>query len=62
MIQPHGGKYETRLFQLFDGTLVLTGYKRLFWHNKREIRDEDIQVLPPEERVFRGMHRKWRRE
>lgn len=51
-IHKNGGKYETRLFQLFDGTLVLAGYKKLFWHDKREIRDEDIQVLPPDQRIF----------
>lgn len=38
-------KYETRLFQLYDGTLVLTGNKMLLWHNI-EINQEKIQVLP----------------
>src|SRR6185437_9912005 len=26
-------KYYTRLFQLYDGTIVLNGYQRLLWHN-----------------------------
>lgn len=38
-------KYETRLFQLYDGTLVLSGCKELIWH-RIEIRQEEIQVLP----------------
>lgn len=38
-------KYETRLFQLYDGTLVLTGNKLLLWHGL-EIDQKRIQVLP----------------
>lgn len=50
-IHQNGGKYETRIFQLFDGTLVLAGYKQLFWHRIR-IRDEDIQILDKQHRVY----------
>ncbi|MCM8789443.1 MAG: FkbM family methyltransferase [Candidatus Omnitrophica bacterium] len=38
-------KYETRLFQLYDGTLVLAGNKTLLWQ-AIEINQEEIQVLP----------------
>jgi hypothetical protein len=44
--------YETKLFQLYDGTLVLEGHTRLIWHGGIEISQEAIQVLPPEQRVF----------
>ena len=37
--------YETHLFQLYDGTLVLAGNKRLLWHG-RCIDQNKIQVLP----------------
>ena len=37
--------FESRLFQLYDGTLVLGGCKRLLWQNI-EISQEDIQILP----------------
>ena len=37
--------YETKLFQLYDGTLVLTGNKLLLWHGL-EINQKRIQVLP----------------
>lgn len=43
--------FGTRLFQLYDGTLVLTGCDRLIWKNKK-INREDIQALPTEERFF----------
>lgn len=38
-------KYETRLLQLYDGSLVLYGCKRLLWHGI-EINQKRIQVLP----------------
>jgi hypothetical protein len=38
-------KYYTRLFQLFDGTLVLSGCEDLFWHGIK-INREKIQTLP----------------
>lgn len=42
---------ETRLFQLYDGTLMLAGYDRLFWH-KIPIDHEKLQVLPKEKRIY----------
>jgi hypothetical protein len=36
---------ETRVFQCYDGTLVLAGKKSLNWH-KIDFCDEDIQILP----------------
>jgi hypothetical protein len=44
-------QYFTRLFQLYDGTLVLDGYKELLWHH-RPISDQDIQVLSKAQRVY----------
>src|SRR3989338_1092974 len=38
-------KYETRLFQLYDGTLVLAGNKTFLWRGE-EINQDKIQVLP----------------
>lgn len=43
----------TRLFQLYDGTLVLDGYKNLLWRGI-PIDPEKLQVLPPRKRVFRS--------
>ena len=42
-------RYEMRLFQLYDGTLVLRGYTKLLFKDI-EIGQEDIQVLPPQMR------------
>jgi hypothetical protein len=48
----HGDtEYYTRLFQLYDGTLVLDGCQELLWH-RLPIKQEDIQVLPPRRRVY----------
>ncbi len=44
-------RFETKLFQLYDGTLVLSGYDRLFWHNI-PIDQEKIQVLPKHKRIY----------
>lgn len=44
-------RYETKLFQLYDGTLRIAGYDRLFWH-KIPISEEKIQVLPPRKRYY----------
>ena len=44
-------RFATRLFQLYDGTLVLHGYDMLCWQGIK-INQEDIQVLPREKRVF----------
>lgn len=41
----------TRLFQLYDGTLVLSGCDMLLWHNKK-IQSKDIQVLPVWKRYY----------
>ncbi len=46
-------KYETRLFQLYDGTLHLTGNKMLLWHGI-EIDQDKIQVLPKYLRKYPG--------
>ncbi len=43
--------YQTRLFQLYDGTLMISGYDRLFWH-KVPIDAEKLQVLPKYKRVY----------
>lgn len=44
-------RYETKLFQLYDGTLHISGYKRLLWHNV-PIDEEELQVLPRWKRVY----------
>ena len=44
---------ESTVFQLYDGTLVLTGCTQLLWHHI-PISFEDIQVLPRALRRFRG--------
>lgn len=41
----------TRLFQLYDGTLVLSGCDTLLWH-KKKIRSEDIQIVPRRKRYY----------
>lgn len=50
-IFPDKKKYEMRLFQLYDGTLVVRGCNRLLW-NGLKIDPEKIQILPPRERIF----------
>jgi hypothetical protein len=44
-------QWETRVFQLFDGTLVYEGNTRLLWSNGR-IRPERLQALPRWARFF----------
>ena len=44
-------KYETKLFQLYDGTLRISGYDRLLWHNV-SIDIEKLQVLPFRKRRY----------
>ncbi len=44
---------ESRLFQLYDGTLVLAGCQHLVWHSI-PIDQEQIQVLPPHQRRYPG--------
>lgn len=44
-------KFYTRLFQLYDGTLVLDGNKELLWHH-RTLSDEDVQAIPARRRRY----------
>jgi len=44
-------QYESVLFQLYDGKLVLAGYQQLFWLDV-PITQEDIQVLPEKLRFY----------
>ena len=46
--------YETKLFQLYDGTLKIAGYKRLIWHNL-PIDEEKLQILSRQQRVYPAM-------
>ena len=43
--------YETKLFQLYDGTLVLAGNDELLWHRVK-IDQSKLQVLPKWERIY----------
>jgi hypothetical protein len=49
-IRPHN-PYETKLFQLYDGTLKISGNRELLWH-RLEIDEEKLQVLPRSKRVY----------
>ncbi len=53
------GVYESKLFQLYDGTLVLAGCRMLLWA-EQPIEQEAIQVLPREQRVFEDKSVTWR--
>src|SRR6185437_16871619 len=44
-------KYYTRVFQLYDGTLVFNGYKTLLWNNK-VLDEKKLQVLPQRRRRY----------
>jgi hypothetical protein len=44
-------RYETKLFQLYDGTLKIAGNTKLLWHNL-PIDEEKIQVLSVHERKY----------
>ena len=44
-------RYETKLFQLYDGTLKLAGNTRLLWHNL-PIDEDKLQVLPARKRKY----------
>lgn len=46
-------EYETKLFQLYDGTLKISGNKRLIWHDM-PILEHKLQVLSKKERFFRN--------
>lgn len=43
--------YETQIFQLYDGTLMLAGNTDLIWH-RQPIDQERLQVLPKHKRVY----------
>lgn len=44
-------QYQTKLYQLYDGTLLISGYDKLLWH-KLPIDIEKLQVLPPHKRRY----------
>ena len=46
------GGFESKLFQLYDGTLVLGGNNKLLWRGGMAIHQNDIQVLPVAQRRF----------
>lgn len=46
-----GHEYETKLFQLYDGTLKIAGYTKLLWHQV-PIDEEKLQVLPLHSRRY----------
>lgn len=43
---------QTKIFQMYDGTLVLQGCQKLLWHQNFPISQEKIQVLPKYLRKF----------
>ncbi|KAF1331679.1 hypothetical protein FI667_g4021, partial [Globisporangium splendens] len=47
----HDVTMPTEFFQLYDGTIKITGCKKLIW-KKLPIHDQNIQVLPASERRF----------
>lgn len=47
-------RFETKLFQLYDGTLKISGNDRLIWHNL-PIDEEKLQVLSRRKRVYPAM-------
>ncbi|OQR98415.1 hypothetical protein ACHHYP_08664 [Achlya hypogyna] len=47
----HDVSMATEFFQLYDGTLKITGVKKLLW-KKQPIVEKDLQVLPASERRF----------
>ena len=47
----HDCPMETQIFQLYDGTLKLSGCKKLLWH-KMKINEEKIQIIPKNKRQF----------
>ena len=44
-------QFETRLYQLYDGTLKIAGFDRLFWHNI-PIDEAKLQILPERKRAY----------
>lgn len=49
-LRPHS-RDVSQLFQLYDGTIVVTGCTKLLWQNL-ELRQEDFQIMPACLRVF----------
>ena len=49
---------QMQIFQLYDGTLILEGCKKLLWVNL-EINPEKIQVLPKYLRKFPDKYNRW---
>ena len=47
-------RYDTNLFQLYDGTLKIAGNTRLIWHNL-PIDEEKLQVLSKRKRIYPAM-------
>ncbi len=45
---------KTKLFQLYDGTLKISGNNKLIWH-KLPIDEDKLQVLPKRKRVYPAM-------
>ena len=43
--------YETKLYQLYDGTLKIAGNTKLLWHNL-SIDEDKLQVLPAHKRKY----------
>ena len=41
----------TTLYQLYDGTIKLSGCKKMLWH-RIPIKEEDMQILPKDKRSF----------
>lgn len=41
----------TQLYQLYDGTIKLSGCQKMLWHRK-PIREEDVQILSAKDRNF----------
>jgi hypothetical protein len=44
-------QFETKLYQLYDGTLMLSGNTKLLWHGK-EIDQKELQVIPSAKRKY----------
>jgi hypothetical protein len=51
-------RYVTDIFQLYDGTIVVTGHNRMIWHDV-PMRIDKLQVIPRGLRTFPGSMRTW---
>jgi hypothetical protein len=58
-LRPHA-PYVTDIFQLYDGTIVLSGYKKMIWHGV-PMKDAKFQVVPKYLRTFPGLMGKFKR-